>query len=164
VSVTVTLIKHHIIPLAEYEAQLAKFILREFRPTTLDFASRFAKAALEEQPPLATREQFGRVIDALLQAVRSDKATETATRFLEDLRYGQGGLAANRAEAEAQEIKEQLAVFFVQWVRIYQQSASLEKSFVEYVVQLQDHGILKGEDLSSRFFRSMFWRCPSVLI
>ena len=78
-----------------------------------------------------------------------------SSKLLEDLRLSSGSnAAANRAEAESQEIKEQLTFFFSRWVRIFQQSSSLEKSFVEYVVQLQDEGILKGEDLSSRFFRS----------
>ena len=150
-----TLIQHHIIPIGEFEAQLAKFVVRDFKPSVIDFVSNFIRQALTEQPPLAAREQLARTIEALAQAARSDRATEMSSKLLEDLRLSSGSnAAANRAEAESQEIKEQLTFFFSRWVRIFQQSSSLEKSFVEYVVQLQDEGILKGEDLSSRFFRS----------
>ena len=152
VPVTISLIKHRIIPVLDFEGQIAKFILRDFRPATIDFAAQLIRQILSEKPPMATRDQLARAIEALVQALHSDRGTEQSNQLLEDLRLGAG--AASRAEMEAQEIKEQLTVFFVQWVRIYQQSTTLEKSFVEYVVQLQDQGILKGEDLSSRFFRS----------
>lgn len=38
-------------------------------------------------------------------------------------------------------------------MRLYQQSQSVEKAFVDFVVQLQNQGILKGEEISSLFFR-----------
>lgn len=50
-------------------------------------------------------------------------------------------------------VREQLTFCFAEWVRLYQQSFSVEKSFVDFVVQLQNQGILKGEEISSLFFR-----------
>lgn len=50
-------------------------------------------------------------------------------------------------------VREQLTYCFAEWVRLYQQSYSVEKSFVDFVVQLQNQGILKGEEISSLFFR-----------
>lgn len=50
-------------------------------------------------------------------------------------------------------VREQLTYCFGEWVRLYQHSFSVEKSFVDFVVQLQNQGILKGEEISSLFFR-----------
>jgi CCR4-NOT transcription complex subunit 1 len=50
-------------------------------------------------------------------------------------------------------LSERLAVHFDDWVRIFQRSPSSEKAFASYVMQLTNEGILKGEDISSFFFR-----------
>lgn len=42
---------------------------------------------------------------------------------------------------------------FADWVRIYQRSPSSEKAFVSWVTQVTAQGILRGEDLSSLFYR-----------
>lgn len=154
VPATVSLLRHGIVPLLDFEANLAKSIVKDFRPSTVDFAAKFVRALLSDTPPLASREQVGHVIDALLQASRAEKATDASVALLQDLRFGVSSAATARQELENQEIKDQLTKFFITWVRAYQQSANTESSFVEYVVKLQEHGILKGEDLSSRFFRT----------
>lgn len=77
----------------------------------------------------------------------------SAPALLDDLRKSASVDAANKSQLDDQAIREQLTMCFVEWVRIYQQSYQIEKAFVEFVVQLQNQGILKGEEISSLFFR-----------
>lgn len=58
-----------------------------------------------------------------------------------------------KANVEDAGVREQLTYCFAEWVRLYRHSFAVEKSFVDFVVQLQNQGILKGEEISSLFFR-----------
>lgn len=77
VPVTTALVQAQLINAAELDAQLAKFITREYRPTVVDFAARFVAECVMESPPIATREQLSNTLDALAQAGRVGKGTET---------------------------------------------------------------------------------------
>jgi CCR4-NOT transcription complex subunit 1 len=55
---------------------------------------------------------------------------------------------------EQTRLREQLTYCFVDWVRIYQTQPRIEDSFVKFVVELQSQGVLKGEEISSLFFRA----------
>ncbi|KDE03641.1 hypothetical protein MVLG_05891 [Microbotryum lychnidis-dioicae p1A1 Lamole] len=187
VPVTTALVQARLINAAELDVQLAKFIVREYRPSVLDFAARFVAECLMEVPPVCAKEQLVHSLDALAQATRLGKGTETAKQLLQELRgavavsrpaspiaaapastavvapsaaaAGAGPVAARAGaiapgvKADDAEVRQQLTYCFAEWVRLYQQSFSVEKSFVDFVVQLQNQGILKGEEISSLFFR-----------
>lgn len=76
VAVTVALLQTRFIQVAELDVQLAKFILREFRSTVIDFAGKLVAACLAEIPPVATKEQFANVLEALREASRNNKGTD----------------------------------------------------------------------------------------
>ena len=59
---------------------------------------------------------------------------------------------AQQAETEAA-LRERLAYYFLEWVRMYQMSPSPEQAFVAIVTNLQAQGILKGEEVTFLFFR-----------
>lgn len=157
VPVTVSLLQTRFIQVAELDVQLAKFILREFRSTVLDFAAKLVAACLAEIPPVATKEQFANVIDALKEASRSNKATDASMELLQQLETRTtvevGPVSVAKAAVNEPAVREQLTFCFAEWVRLYQQSYNVEKSFVDFVVQLQKQGILNGEEISSLFFR-----------
>ena len=44
-------------------------------------------------------------------------------------------------------------MIFTEWVRMFHHPASNEKAHVQFIMQLHQQGILKGEDISSMFFR-----------
>lgn len=48
---------------------------------------------------------------------------------------------------------DRLAHHYADWVRLFQRSPFPEKSFVAWVTQLTAQGILKGEEISSFFYR-----------
>ncbi|BGP66545.1 CCR4-NOT core subunit cdc39 [Rhodotorula toruloides] len=158
VPVTVALLQARFINVADLDLQLAKFAVREFRATVVDFVAGVVAACLAEVPPVATREQFANSLEALSQGVRQGKATDAARKLLDDVQ-SRGTTSvrelspSNLTSAEDAAVREQLTLCFAEWVRLYQQSHNIEKAFVDFVVQLQKQGILKGEEISSLFFR-----------
>ncbi|GEM11861.1 CCR4-NOT transcription complex subunit 1 [Rhodotorula toruloides] len=158
VPVTVALLQARFINVADLDLQFAKFAVREFRTTVVDFVAGVVSACLAEVPPVATREQFANSLEALSQGVRQGKATDAARKLLDDLQ-SRGTTSvrelspSNITSAEDAAVREQLTLCFAEWVRLYQQSHNIEKAFVDFVVQLQKQGILKGEEISSLFFR-----------
>ncbi|KAL9935540.1 hypothetical protein V8E36_005888 [Tilletia maclaganii] len=145
VPATVGLIRARLLNVAEQDQQLAKFIVRDFRASVVEFSAKLALACLQD-PPCATRAQLANITEALHRAAQRGKATESALLFLDELKDGQ--LKSKPAVG-----REQLTYCFAEWVRLFQQLANPEKSFVEFVTELQAQGILKGEEVSSLFFR-----------
>ncbi|KAK0552103.1 CCR4-NOT core subunit cdc39 [Tilletia horrida] len=145
VPATVGLIRARLLNVVEEDQQLAKFILRDFRPSVVEFSAKLVLACLRD-PPCATRSQLVNITEALHTAAQRGKATETALLLLEELKDGQ---LKNKPAVG----REQLMYCFAEWVRLFQQLANPEKSFVEFVTELQAQGILKGEEISSLFFR-----------
>ncbi|PWY99362.1 Not1-domain-containing protein [Testicularia cyperi] len=149
VPVTVALIRAGLINIAELDVQLAKLVVRDFRANVVDFSAELALDCLGE-PACATRQQLTNTIEALNRAGQRGKATEASTRFLEELDAGQ---LKSKVDVGNTALREQLAYCFAEWVRLFQHSPNAEKSFIDYVTQLQTQGILRGEDISSMFFR-----------
>ncbi|GAA6009388.1 hypothetical protein JCM10207_003757 [Rhodosporidiobolus poonsookiae] len=158
VPVTVALLQARFINVAELDLQLAKFVVRDFRTSVVDFVAKLLSACLGEVPPVATREQFANSFESLNQANRQNKATDAARQLLQDVQTRGSVNVRNLSPGKLSStdepgVREQLTFCFAEWVRVYQQSFNVEKSFVDFVVQLQKQGILKGEEISSLFFR-----------
>lgn len=82
VPVTTALVQARLINIVELDVQLAKFVVREYRPSVVDFAARFLAECLLEASPVATREQLTNTLEALAQAARVGKGTETCVHDL----------------------------------------------------------------------------------
>lgn len=149
VPVTVSLIRAGLMNLAETDVQLTKLIVRDFKPSMIDFAAQLALDCLRE-PACATRGQLANVIEALTRAVQQQKATNLALQFLDEL---EGGNLKSRVDPSNHALREQLAYCYKEWIEGFQSFANVDKVFVDYVTQLQARGILKGEEISSMFFR-----------
>lgn len=59
-------------------------------------------------------------------------------------------------------VYDRLARHYADWVRLYQRSPQLEKAFVGWVTQLTAQGILKGEEISSFFYRVCVEACVTI--
>ncbi|GAA5991806.1 hypothetical protein JCM11641_001763 [Rhodosporidiobolus odoratus] len=152
VPVTIALVHARFITIGELDLHLAKWALREYRAPVLDFVAKVVSACLAEVPPVATDKQFSNSVHALKQAVQKNKATDAARQLLQEVQ-SRATATVKPSVLDEPGVREQLTACFAEWVRLYQQSLSVEKSFVDFVVQLQKQGILKGEDISSLFFR-----------
>ena len=151
VPVTVALMRAHLIGVAEQDRQLAKMLLRvQFRPSAVDFAAKLVHACLEEG--VAARTQLSGMLSALYRAAQVGRATPAAHALLEELEET-GEPAPGGAPGGDASLREQLAYSFASWVRLYQHANNAEKTFIEYVTQLQSQNVLKGEEVSSLYFR-----------
>ncbi|KAJ9113610.1 hypothetical protein QFC22_005918 [Naganishia vaughanmartiniae] len=169
VPVTIALIQAGLIDLAELDAQLAKIIRRDFSPAVLDFtAGLVLEAAFSSEPVFDTR-QVPAVVDALGRASLQHRTTEQVDRLTKTI---QGMHAAgqkselegspqvqHRAEITPRDLSDvdiriQPGLYFLEWVRLFISPIPIESSFVPFINRLQKQGILKGEEVSSAFFRT----------
>lgn len=149
VPVTVSLIRAGLMNIAETDVQVTKLLVREFRPNLVDYAANLALECLRE-PACATRGQLANITEALTRAAQQGKATPAATQFLDELKVGN---LNTKTDVSNGPLREQLAFCFSEWVRNSQLSPNSEKLFIDFVTSLQSQGILKGEEISSMFFR-----------
>lgn len=151
VAVTVGLIRAGLVNISELDVQLTKFLQTlDFKTNSVDFAANLAFTCLKE-PACATRQQLGNLIEVLRQAQQQGKSTQSSEDFLAELQ--DGNLQVKTDVENSQPLREQLAFCFAEWIRLFQHSPNAEKSFIDFITQLQGQGILKGEEISSLFFR-----------
>ncbi|KAG8732244.1 hypothetical protein FRC11_014912 [Ceratobasidium sp. 423] len=161
VPVTTTLLQSRLIGLRDQDQQLAKLIQRDMRPIVMEFTAKLIRECTSGEHAFATRSDFSHSLDALSRAAQTSKAPEEVISLLEEF---QGVTRGTRTSTPSRSsstysntqlvlLSERLAVHFDDWVRIFQRSPSSEKAFASYVMQLTNEGILKGEDISSFFFR-----------
>ncbi|KAG8902291.1 hypothetical protein FRB99_004653 [Tulasnella sp. 403] len=149
VPVTIALIRNRIITAPDYDLPLSKLVLRDFGATVVQFAVSLLREAMFGETPCATRNYFANTIEALGRAVTANRATPDVLRLLEQV----GVRRPTPADPSTSDMQETLLHHFTDWVRIYQRAPSSEKAFVTWVTQVTAQGILRGEDLSSLFYR-----------
>lgn len=151
VPVVVALIKAGLINASDQDTQLAKLI-ENGRPTVIDFTTKLIRECVLKEPQYASRNDFMHSIDALTRLTQRGKAPETVIQLLEDLRPRTSRDIFTK-DVENPGLREQLTSFFAEWVRVYQHPTSNEKIYATFIMQLQQQGVLKGEEISSMFFR-----------
>jgi hypothetical protein len=62
-------------------------------------------------------------------------------------------------------VDEQVAVLFSDWCHIYDHPIMGDSEYSHYIAQLQQHGLLKGDDLTDRFFHILtVILIPSIIL
>ncbi|KAG8914689.1 hypothetical protein FRC00_011472 [Tulasnella sp. 408] len=146
VPVTLTLIRLRVIAAPDYDMPLSKQVAANMTGPVVAFAVSLLREAIFGDQPCATRNHFANTIEALGRTVTANKSTPEILRLLEDVGVRRPAPADN-------DVYETLLHHFAEWVRIYQRAPSSEKAFVSWVTQVTAQGILRGEDLSSLFYR-----------
>lgn len=157
VPVTIALLRVGLVRANELDAQLAKIVMRDFAQPAVTFGSNLLREAVLVESPVAERQQFAQTIEALAAAAAAQPGKESLERVLEDLQVGGGSVRSNevdRSEGGAQLDSSSLGIYFLEWVRLFTSSLPVEASFVPFVNRLQKQGVLKGEEISSAFYRT----------
>lgn len=76
VPVTALLLRSNLIPFQEQDAQLAKLILRDMKPSTINFTANLIRDSLLGNAPYASRDRFRLSLEALSRCVQERKSTE----------------------------------------------------------------------------------------
>ena len=162
VPVIVTLVRTAFINVQELDAQLASVIRRSYAPEMMDFVSDLIRACSLAEDGGVSRTGFAACLAALLDAHEKSRSTQTVDSLLVDLRgprqsSDQISLEpindASKSSDIDPELKERLAQFYLEWVRMYSKTKP-ETAFVPYVTFLQKEEILRGDDVSSAFYRT----------
>jgi CCR4-NOT transcription complex subunit 1 len=178
IPVTISLIKAGLIDTGELDAQLARIIRRDFAPAALDFtAGLVLEGAFGHEPAFETNQVPG-VIDALGRATLNQRTTDLVDRVMQKVQgipfseslasqvpegspslpqprtNGTAPLEADLSGLAEIDIRIQPGLYFLEWVRLFVSPIPIESSFVPFINRLQKQGILKGEEVSSAFFRT----------
>ncbi|KAK9702694.1 CCR4-NOT core subunit cdc39 [Basidiobolus ranarum] len=149
IPVTVGLIKVGLINLLEQDAQLAKLI-EVGRSSVIEFSVKLIAKCVLDDPPCATHVDFNASLDALTRLAQRGKGPSSVVELLEEIRkHG----ATSPQDSEIAQLREQLTFMFIEWVKLFHHTSSNEKAFTAFALQLQQRGVLQGEDITSLFFR-----------
>ncbi|KZT56511.1 Not1-domain-containing protein [Calocera cornea HHB12733] len=140
--VTMALLRVRLVDPHDLDAAIGRSVLHDFRPAFVDFAAALVRETLSGDPASGWRHQFPICYEALLRAASVGKGTDASSSLIKQV---QG--------PEEKGPYNTLATYFKGWVRSFHQSTNLEQSFIDFVTHPEMQGILRGEDISSLFFR-----------
>ncbi|KAF9980258.1 hypothetical protein BGZ75_008644 [Mortierella antarctica] len=153
VPVTVTLIKAGLVSLVGQDIQLARLI-ELGRPGVVEYTIQLIQECVLSQQPCANRNEFINSLNVLNRlAQRGGKAVEPVALLIEDVRRRSQASRETAKDVDNAVLQEQLAFIFAEWIRVYQLPTSNDKDYGAFINSIQQQGVLKGEEISSLFFR-----------
>ncbi|CAB3987607.1 CCR4-NOT transcription complex subunit 1 isoform X5 [Paramuricea clavata] len=176
------LIRSRLINMREFDIHLAQCIENELNVSAIHFAVQLTKLylidehsnhvsqgelyqTLEALSRIAnSRSGIGDGLSSILEVIRGggmNSANEFPQRFndLDKGSSGQAGLSLGLSGLRFEDppgLHDKVEFLLREWVRLYHQPAAgkeSEKAFSTFVAMLHQHGILKTDDLITRFFR-----------
>ncbi|KAF9430928.1 hypothetical protein BGZ94_002057 [Podila epigama] len=153
VPVTVTLIKAGLVSLVDQDMQLARLI-EIGRPGVVEYTIKLIRECVLSEQPCASRNEFINSLNVLNRlAQRGGKTAEPIILLIEDIRRRAQVPREAAKDADNSILREQLAFIFAEWIRLYQVPTSNDKDYGAFINSIQQQGVLKGEEISSLFFR-----------
>ncbi|KAG0199082.1 hypothetical protein BGX28_007595 [Mortierella sp. GBA30] len=153
VPVTVTLIKAGLVSLVDQDIQLARLI-EIGRPGVIDYTIKLIRECVLSEQPCASRNEFINSLNVLNRmAQRGGKSVEPIVLLIEDIRRRSQVPREAAKDVDNSVLREQLAFIFAEWIRVYQLPTSSDKDYGAFINSIQQQGVLKGEEISSLFFR-----------
>jgi CCR4-NOT transcription complex subunit 1 len=119
-------------------------------PEILDFVAALVRECSLTDRACVPRNGFAASLAAMIKASESGRSTPAVDALLEDLR---GGVEDDKPTID-NKLQERLKAYFLEWVHTVKSDQNPEVSFGPYIIYLQREGILKGEDVSSAFYRT----------
>ncbi|KAK3820433.1 MAG: CCR4-Not complex component, Not1-domain-containing protein [Benniella sp.] len=153
VPVTVTLIKAGLVSLVDQDMQLARSI-DIGRSGVVEYTIKLIRECVLSDQPCASRNEFINSLNILNRlAQRGGKAVEPIVLLIEDIRRRSQVPREATKDVDNSVLREQLAFIFAEWIRVYQLPTSNDKDYGAFINSIQQQGVLKGEEISSLFFR-----------
>ncbi|KAG0358226.1 hypothetical protein BG005_002580 [Podila minutissima] len=153
VPVTVTLIKAGLVSLVDQDIQLARLI-EIGRPGVVEYTIKLIRECVLSEQPCASRNEFINSLNVLNRlAQRGGKSAEPIILLIEDIRRRSQVPREAAKDVDNSVVREQLAFIFAEWIRVYQLPTSNDKDYGAFINSIQQQGVLKGEEISSLFFR-----------
>ncbi|KAL5134617.1 CCR4-NOT transcription complex subunit 1 [Glycine soja] len=179
--ITVGLIRSELLNLTEYNVHMAKLIDGGRNKAAMEFSISLLQTLVVEEPKviselhnlvdalakLATKPGCPESLPQLLEMIKnpgaissSNAGKEDKARQSRDIKVP-GLLPANREEFNSIDsiepdpagFREQVSMLFTEWYRICELPGANDTAFAHFILQLHQNGLLKGDDLTDRFFR-----------
>ncbi|KAG0365781.1 CCR4-Not complex component, Not1-domain-containing protein [Gamsiella multidivaricata] len=153
VPVTVTLIRAGLVSLVDQDIQLARLI-EIGRPGVVEYTIKLIRECVLSEQPCASRNEFINSLNVLNRLTqRGGKTVEPIVLLIEDIRRRAQVPRETAKDVDNSVLREQLAFIFAEWIRVYQLPTSNDKDYGAFINSIQQQGVLKGEEISSLFFR-----------
>ncbi|XP_011033315.1 PREDICTED: CCR4-NOT transcription complex subunit 1-like isoform X2 [Populus euphratica] len=181
--ITLGLISSELLNLAEYNVHMAKLIDGGRNKAATDFAISLVQALVVEESDviselhnlvdalakLAAKSGSAESLQQLIEIVRNPGANAASLTSLtlgkeDKARQSRdkkpiSQLIANREDygniesVEPEGFREQVSMFFAEWYRICELPGANDAASTHYILQLHQNGLLKGDEMTDRFFR-----------
>ncbi|XP_048534491.1 CCR4-NOT transcription complex subunit 1-like isoform X2 [Triticum urartu] len=169
------LIRSEILNLGDYDVHLAKIIDSGRNKTATEFAISLVQTLITQEPSgvselcnvvdalskLAIRPGSPESLQQLIEIARSNFKNAASFAAMKDEKVLSGRPSSiykeenDSAFADAVSFQDQVAVLFSDWCHICDHPTMGDSAYSHYIVQLQQHGLLKGDDLTDRFFHTL---------
>ncbi|XP_062201118.1 uncharacterized protein LOC133903692 isoform X2 [Phragmites australis] len=177
IDIIIGLIRFELLNIGEYNVHLAKLIDGGRNKTATEFAISLIQT-LVSQESSSTSELFN-VVDALSKLAIRPGSPDSLQHLIEIARSSFNNSASyaawkdekvllgrplmnnesNNADgialSNAVDFQDKVAVLFSEWCQICDHPAMGDSVYCRYILQLQQNGLLKGDDLTDRFFFSL---------
>ncbi|XP_068649486.1 uncharacterized protein [Aristolochia californica] len=179
--ITIGLIRTELLNLAEYNVHLAKLIDGGRNKAATDFAISLLRTLVFQETGVSVSE-FYSLVDTLEKLASRPGAPESLQQLVEiarnshprfpvgkddkarlsrDKKLPTGRSVSSKDDysmtepstADPAGFREQVTLLFREWYRICELPGAIDASCSHYISQLQQSGLLKGDDITDRFFR-----------
>ncbi|KQJ97773.1 hypothetical protein BRADI_3g33190v3 [Brachypodium distachyon] len=168
------LIRSEILNLGDYNVHLAKIIDSGRNRAATEFAISLVQRLITQEPTGVS--EFYNVVDALSKLAVRPSSPESLQQLVEIARSNFNNAASflamkdekvlsgrpsiykeenDTALADSVSFQDQVAVLFSDWCHICDHPTMGDSAYSHYIVQLQQNGLLKGDDLTDRFFHAL---------
>ncbi|KAK7386118.1 hypothetical protein VNO78_26091 [Psophocarpus tetragonolobus] len=180
--ITVGLIRSELLNLTEYNVHMAKLIDGGRNKAATEFSISLLQTLVIEEPKviselhnlvdalakLATKTGCPESLPQLLEMIKNPGALSSSNGAGKEDKARQsrdnkvpGLLPANREEFNSVDsiepdpagFRDQVSMLFTEWYRIYELPGANDTASSHFILQLHQNGLLKGDDLTDRFFR-----------
>ncbi|OAY69195.1 CCR4-NOT transcription complex subunit 1, partial [Ananas comosus] len=177
--ITVGLIRSELLNLAEYNVHLAKLIDGGRNKAATEFAISLVQTLVAQEPGVSMSELYN-LIDALAKLAMRPGSPESLQQLIEIARKAAPNSNANKDEkarqsrdkkalsgrsltskeeyndsatADSAGFQDQVAILFSEWCQICDHPTTNDATYSHYISQLNQSSLLKGDDITDRFFR-----------
>ncbi|XP_051196211.1 uncharacterized protein [Lolium perenne] len=171
VDIITGLIRSEILNLGDYDVNLAKIIDSGRNKGATEFAISLVQTLITQEPngvsklynvvdvlsKLAIGPGSPESLQQLIEIARSNFNNAASFAAMKDEKVLSGRASMYKEEndtalADGVSFQDQVAVLFSDWCHIYDHPIMGDSEYSHYIAQLQQHGLLKGDDLTDRFF------------
>jgi CCR4-NOT transcription complex subunit 1 len=164
------LLRSGVINMAEYSSALATLLDQGRNANAVGFAIDVAQACVLDEQLVQAKAAISPLLEALSKIRYSGNQNEALAKLLKDVHGdGQGLNDAGQGQVERRSVvsrdkeranmptglAEKVTQLFKEWMQIYEQPHQNDKQYASFISQLQQQGMVKGDETTDNVFKVM---------